>query len=67
MDQLAFRTNQEVITPFGKGVVQGPYKQGSQYVVRIALSGSATDARCLTRKAVKSSLWAFPVAELKTV
>ncbi len=70
INAIAFRTNQEVTAPIGAGrikaIVQGPYHKGG-YLVRVAVSGSATDAHCVTPKAAKSSLWAFPADELKSV
>ena len=67
MDMLTVRTNQEVQTPLGKGIVQAPNMNNMGVLVRLALSGSETDSRCVTPRAVKSSLWVFQPCEIKTL
>ena len=60
---MAPRMNDEVLTPVGRGVVQG--QMDGRILVRVALSGSITDNRCITPRGRKSSLWVFDPGDLK--
>ncbi len=60
------RTNLDVMTPYGKGTIQGRWP-GDKWLVRVAV----TDANrgklglAVTPHAVTSALWAVPENELK--
>ncbi len=62
----AFRINQEVQTPVGRGVVQQPYSDG-RALIRVPISGSTIDKHCITPHASKSSLWEYGPADCTTV
>ncbi len=62
----SFQINQEVETPVGRGVIQQPYSDG-RILVRVPISGSLRDQRCITPRAVKSSLWEFGPDECSAI
>ena len=61
---MTFRINLEVETPVGRGIVQQPYSDG-RALVRVPISGSVQDKRCITPHAYKSSLWEFGPEECR--
>ncbi len=63
---VAFRINQEVQTPVGRGVVQQPYSDG-RALIRVPVSGSVKDLHCITPHAFKSSLWEYGPEDCQAV
>ena len=60
-----YRTNQSVITPIGKGVVQGLYHDGG-YLVRLPVNETTrTIPSTITPHANVSGLWVFSAKDLK--
>jgi hypothetical protein len=62
----AFRVNQGIETPVGRGVVQAGFSDG-RLLIRVPIGGSIHDRRCITPHAVQSSLWEFGPEECKSI